>query len=341
MPDLPEDMTGEELVQELEDIEAKLTELEGIILTNKLDYRDIRREVKGREGSPTPDVLEDKISSLEDRLEKDLEGVERWKDNFDKVLSKMDELDSENDEIRERLEEISGRETSTVEEPFEAISIVRKNSEKLERLEKEMQEIEGPGSPHTGHYKGVSEDLQKLKDQTGKALETSKEALRMAKSVKSSPPSDIPEGLEDRVSSLENKLEEISSAEDISPPGKNYEEIEEKLREVSQQQGSPEVKKDLQAMKDEIRGIKKTNDEITSELRDLKDSSPSKEELSKIKEKFDVLKSEQESISAKVDGIAEEVDINKIKDIDKLREEVESIKKELIERGKSQPVILE
>ncbi len=228
---MPENEADEEVLRKLEDIEAKLSQLEDRVLTNELDFQELRAEVRGKEDSPTPGALDDKIKEMEQRLRKDLKDVEKWKDSFENFSEKLQELEEKNKELRQRIKASGSSEKGEVDKTnrdvkdeikgiknklseggidpgrieehdkrLEQIAEENKNlRDELNNLRRKVQNTESstPSSPKQQDLGAVVSDLKERQEVLRKNMQKLNE--RMEKELKGN--------VESRISSLEQKVE--------------------------------------------------------------------------------------------------------------------------------------
>ena len=312
---MPENSDDKKIIQKLEDMEAKISQLEDRVLTNELDFQELRNEVQGRENASTPEALRSRLEDLENQLQKDLEDVEKWKNSFKNVTNKLEELEKENQKIKERLEK-TGKEKDS-----RAIEIAEEASGRIEDLEKKISSIRGLDvaedlSTIRERIEKFSEKIENLenridrtKGKTGdvvteedvkRLIENSsvKEEISSIKKRQNDIETNVTEGLE----RLQERIRDVESSEpsqrEVSLPEEKLEQI---LEESSLKDKQEELEDKIGQLNKDMSLIEVTQEEMRDEKSrsrtdELVEKDKSSEELKKLKKKIEQLENKIKSL---------------------------------------------
>ncbi len=312
---MPENSDDKKIIQKLEDMEAKISQLEDRVLTNELDFQELRNEVQGRENASTPEALRSRLEDLENQLQKDLEDVEKWKNSFKNVTNKLEELEKENQKIKERLEK-TGKEKDS-----RAIEIAEEASGRIEDLEKKISSIRGLDvaedlstarekvSKFSEKIENLENRIDRTKGKTGdvvteedvkRLIENSsvKEEISSIKKRQNDIETNVTEGLE----RLQERIRDVESSEpsqrEVSLPEEKLEQI---LEESSLKDKQEELEDKIGQLNKDMSLIEVTQEEMRDEKSrsrtdELVEKDKSSEELKKLKKKIEQLENKIKSL---------------------------------------------
>ncbi len=310
----------EKVLRKLEDIEAKISQLEDRVLTNELDFQELRTEVKGDEEAPTPDVLEKRLANLEERLKDDLKDVEKWKDGFDKITDKLDWLEERVSEkgsagpvAEERIEELE----DTVEEM------------KKGRMAGEGETVDEETLKNALENSALKEDVEELK--------TDVLALDMLKS---------------KIDSLEEMIgkqgvEEGISEEDVVEIVEK--EVEKKVGEYKEVKSLREEMESMREMGEKKEAMDHDGGPTEEDVKDMIDSLE-EEYMERTERRFEDLEKRvgkrERRMEKRLDQLRKEIenlpDMKKVVDlIEVLHKEIESIKSRNERSERKRPFVIE
>jgi len=310
----------EKVLRKLEDIEAKISQLEDRVLTNELDFQELRTEVKGDEEAPTPDVLEKRLANLEERLKDDLKDVEKWKDGFDKITDKLDWLEERVSEkgsagpvAEERIEELE----DTVEEM------------KKGRMAGEGETVDEETLKNALENSALKEDVEELK--------TDVLALDMLKS---------------KIDSLEEMIgkqgvEEGISEEDVVEIVEK--EVEKKVGEYKEVKSLREEMESMREMVEKKEAMDHDGGPTEEDVKDMIDSLE-EEYMERTERRFEDLEKRvgkrERRMEKRLDQLRKEIenlpDMKKVVDlIEVLHKEIESIKSRNERSERKRPFVIE
>jgi len=312
---MPENSDDKKIIQKLEDMEAKISQLEDRVLTNELDFQELRNEVQGRENASTPEALRSRLEDLENQLQKDLEDVEKWKNSFKNVTNKLEELEKENQKIKERLEK-TGKEKDS-----RAIEIAEEASGRIEDLEKKISSIRGLDvaedlstarekvNKFSEKIENLENRIDRTKGKTGdvvteedvkRLIENSsvKEEISSIKKRQNDIETNVTEGLE----RLQERIRDVESSEpsqrEVSLPEEKLEQI---LEESSLKDKQEELEDKIGQLNKDMSLIEVTQEEMRDEKSrsrtdELVEKDKSSEELKKLKKKIEQLENKIKSL---------------------------------------------
>ncbi len=312
---MPENSDDKKIIQKLEDMEAKISQLEDRVLTNELDFQELRNEVQGRENASTPEALRSRLEDLENQLQKDLEDVEKWKNSFKNVTNKLEELEKENQKIKERLEK-TGKEKYS-----RAIEIAEEASGRIEDLEKKISSIRGLDvaedlstarekvNKFSEKIENLENRIDRTKGKTGdvvteedvkRLIENSsvKEEISSIKKRQNDIETNVTEGLE----RLQERIRDVESSEpsqrEVSLPEEKLEQI---LEESSLKDKQEELEDKIGQLNKDMSLIEVTQEEMRDEKSrsrtdELVEKDKSSEELKKLKKKIEQLENKIKSL---------------------------------------------
>lgn len=264
------------------------------------------------EGGPEGDKGE-KIKDKIERLEKEMDGIKKTKENLEKEVAMIKDRGGET----ELAEETSQEEITDIENvQEELINELKKKEDKLrktikdkKRLEKKVEELQSESSPEGNK---IIEKLQSERDEMKDRLERSLNKVQELALEK--------ERLEKDISDMEKKKEEDGS---IEGEIEKKEKIIEKL--IEEREG---LKKELEEHKSELESLRDREEKLENRILEKKEEEQQKRKAIEKRVK-------EEDTQADASGISK---IRKGKILYKMREigkTIDSLSGELSDEGKN------
>lgn len=311
---MPDELDNEKYVERMENIEAKVSEIENRILTEELNLRELRKEVRDIDeaGDVPTESIRKKLIGLEKRLEEDLEEVEKWKDNFDDVISKVDSFEEDKKKLSKRIKKLK-KTVSKLKDKKEK-SLDKEDKKRLKRVDELEKKVDNIRSDIEDILLGdtdinIEAELEKseawndIKEKVNELREAPIEAGETEELL-----TEFDE-LKKRFNELENKmpdlLEEIKQIK-MNLPIEDIEDVYSKINRLEEGQEALSIKIDAKydsiLSSDEFVDIKNRLDSV-EEDNSLLFSNVNLDSLGKVIENFSEIKEKVDALEGELNNM--------------------------------------